>query len=110
MARVRARVAHRGGGLGQRSGAAPSVIRRRCACAPFGKITADMPDHSTASSMAAAASPPLIDIGINLAHDSFDRDRDAVIARAHAAGVVQMVVTGATLAGSIRALALAHEH
>jgi TatD DNase family protein len=59
---------------------------------------------------AAPASRPLIDIGINLAHDSFDRDRDAVLARAHAAGVVQMVVTGATLAGSIRALALAHEH
>jgi TatD DNase family protein len=69
-----------------------------------------MPDHSTASLTAAAANPPLIDIGINLAHDSFDRDRDAVIARAHAAGVVQMVVTGATLAGSIRAVALAHEH
>jgi TatD DNase family protein len=69
-----------------------------------------MPDHSTASLTPAAANPPLIDIGINLAHDSFDRDRDAVIARAHAAGVVQMVVTGATLAGSIRAVALAHEH
>lgn len=69
-----------------------------------------MPDHSTASLTTAAANPPLIDIGINLAHDSFDRDRDAVIARAHAAGVVQMVVTGATLAGSIRAVALAHEH
>ena len=69
-----------------------------------------MPDHSTASLTATAANPPLIDIGINLAHDSFDRDRDAVIARAHAAGVVQMVVTGATLAGSIRAVALAHAH
>jgi TatD DNase family protein len=58
----------------------------------------------------AAAPPALIDIGINLAHDSYDRDRDAVIARAHACGVVQMVVTGATLAGSVRALALAREH
>jgi TatD DNase family protein len=69
-----------------------------------------MPDHSTAPKTLAAAPPALIDIGINLAHDSYDHDRDAAIARAHAAGVVQMVVTGATLAGSVRALALAREH
>ncbi|HEY1874570.1 MAG TPA: TatD family hydrolase, partial [Steroidobacteraceae bacterium] len=69
-----------------------------------------MADHNTAPATLAAAPPPLIDIGINLAHDSYDRDRDAVIARAHAAGVVQMVVTGATLAGSVRAVALAREH
>src|SRR6185437_17009214 len=31
---------------------------------------------------------PLIDVGINLAHDSYDHDRDAVLARAEAAGVV----------------------
>ena len=37
----------------------------------------------------------LIDIGCNLTHDSFDKDREAVIERAHEAGVVQMVVTGA---------------
>lgn len=36
----------------------------------------------------------LIDIGINLAHDSFNPDRDVVIARAVEAGVVQMIVTG----------------
>src|SRR6185312_3474441 len=29
---------------------------------------------------------PLIDIGINLAHDSYDSDREAVIARAEGAG------------------------
>ena len=69
-----------------------------------------MADHSTAPATLAAAPPALIDIGINLAHDSYDRDRDAVIARAHAAGVVQMVVTGATLAGSVRAVALTREH
>jgi len=71
-----------------------------------------MPEHhSTASAPAAAAGPaPLIDIGINLAHDSYDADRDAVIARARAAGVTQMVVTGSTLAGSARAAALAHAH
>lgn len=38
----------------------------------------------------------MIDIGINLTHDSFDADRDAVIARAIAAGVEQMLVTGAS--------------
>lgn len=37
-----------------------------------------------------------IDIGINLAHDSFDADRDEVIARAADAGVVQMVITGSS--------------
>jgi TatD DNase family protein len=40
--------------------------------------------------------PRLIDIGINLAHDSFDPDRDAVIARAATAGIVQMLVTGSS--------------
>lgn len=50
---------------------------------------------------------PLIDIGINLGHDSYDADRDAVIARAQAAGVEQFVITGASLAGSEKACALA---
>ena len=58
----------------------------------------------------APADAPLIDIGINLAHDSYDRDREEVIARARAAGVIQMVVTGATLEGSVRAVALARAH
>jgi TatD DNase family protein len=49
----------------------------------------------------------LIDIGINLGHDSYDGDRDAVIARAEDAGVVQMIITGASLEGSRRALELA---
>jgi TatD DNase family protein len=69
-----------------------------------------MSDLSTAPRTPAAATVQLIDIGINLAHDSYDRDRDDVIARAHAAGVTQMLVTGATLAGSERAVALAHRH
>jgi TatD DNase family protein len=38
----------------------------------------------------------LVDIGANLTHDSFDRDRDAVLARAREAGVVKTVVTTAT--------------
>ncbi len=54
--------------------------------------------------------PELIDIGINLAHDSYDADRETVLARAQAAGVAQMIVTGSTLASTRRALALARVH
>jgi len=70
-----------------------------------------MRNHSTASP-AAVVSPaaPLIDIGINLAHDSYDADREAVLARAEAAGVVQMVITGSTLESTRRALELARAH
>jgi TatD DNase family protein len=53
---------------------------------------------------------PLIDIGINLAHDSYDADRDAVIARAGAAGVVQMIVTGSSAVSSHAAISLARQH
>ena len=49
----------------------------------------------------------LIDIGVNLAHDSYADDRRAVIERAFAAGVTQMIVTGATLASSVAAIQLA---
>ena len=49
----------------------------------------------------------LIDIGINLGHDSYDGDRDAVIARAEEAGVVQMIITGASLEGTRKAIELA---
>ncbi|MCD9027813.1 TatD family hydrolase [Luteimonas sp. BDR2-5] len=53
---------------------------------------------------------PLIDIGANLTHDSFDRDRDAVLARARDAGVATMIVTGASREHSPRALELAQAH
>src|SRR3981081_2283315 len=52
----------------------------------------------------------LIDIGINLAHDSFNSDRDAVIARAAQAGVVQMIVTGSTGSSTRQAIAMAQGH
>ncbi|KAF1696178.1 hydrolase TatD [Pseudoxanthomonas jiangsuensis] len=52
----------------------------------------------------------LIDIGANLTHDSFDRDRDAVLARAREAGVARMVVTGASREHSPLALRLAQAH
>lgn len=54
--------------------------------------------------------PPLIDIGINLSHDSFDHDRPEVMQRARDAGLVTMIVTGTSVAGSTAAAALAAEH
>lgn len=52
----------------------------------------------------------LIDIGANLAHDSFDADRDAVLEGARAAGVVQMVITGSSEDATRRAIDLARAH
>ena len=70
-----------------------------------------MSDHNTGPAAGTAALvTPLIDIGINLAHDDYDADRDAVIARARAAGVVQMIVTGSTLASSAQAIGLSGAH
>ena len=71
-----------------------------------------MQNHSTAAAppIACAVAPELIDIGINLTHDSYDADRDAVISRACHAGVIQMLVTGSTLSSSTSAIALARAH
>jgi TatD DNase family protein len=52
----------------------------------------------------------LIDIGCNLTHDSFDSDRASVLESAHEAGVVQMIVTGASDEGSQAALDLARSY
>lgn len=52
----------------------------------------------------------MIDIGANLCHDSFDPDREAVIARAREAGVDRVVVTGSCADSSERALTLARAH
>jgi TatD DNase family protein len=49
----------------------------------------------------------LIDIGSNLTHESFAADRDAVMARALAAGVDRQIVTGTDLASSREAALLA---
>ncbi|MGY6587928.1 MAG: TatD family hydrolase [Wenzhouxiangella sp.] len=51
----------------------------------------------------------LIDIGCNLTHESFDKDLPEVIVQAQAQGVVHMVVTGASEAGSIKACELAEQ-
>src|SRR5213082_263529 len=86
------------------------VSELRCKLPPFSRMCARMRNHSTASPAPCASPAALIDIGVNLAHDSYDADRDAVIARAQAAGVVQMLITGSSLAGTQRALALARAH
>jgi TatD DNase family protein len=49
---------------------------------------------------------PLVDIGANLTHDSFEEDRQQVLDRAVENGVLQMVVTGASIQGSEDAVAL----
>ena len=52
----------------------------------------------------------LIDIGANLTHESFRHDLAAVLERAQAQGVAQLVVTGASAQGSVDAYALALAH
>lgn len=52
----------------------------------------------------------LVDIGANLAHDSFDDDRDAVLERAAAVGVRRLVVTGSSDDSNQAALELARRH
>ncbi len=57
--------------------------------------------------MTVPKTPPLIDIGANLTHDSFDEDRDQVIGKATSVGVTQLIVTGASIQGSEDAVTLA---
>lgn len=54
--------------------------------------------------------PELVDIGVNLTHKRFRSDLDEVLARARAAGVGAMVVTGTSVAGSRAAWQLARAH
>src|SRR5262245_12697956 len=49
----------------------------------------------------------LVDIGVNLAHARFARDRDQVFTRAASAGVTRTVVSGTSLGTSWEAAALA---
>jgi TatD DNase family protein len=49
----------------------------------------------------------LIDIGANIAHDSFDDDRDEMMQRAASAGVERIVVTGSSDNSNVRAAELA---
>lgn len=51
----------------------------------------------------------LIDIGVNLTNASFASQRQAVLDRAYAAGVCQLMVTGTSVQGSEEALQVCHE-
>ncbi len=52
----------------------------------------------------------LIDIGANLAHDSFDEDRDDVLQRASDANVNTLVITGSSNDSNVAAMQLAGQH
>ena len=52
----------------------------------------------------------MIDIGVNLADSSFDKDREEVLARAKAAGIDSMIITGTSVRQSKKALELANEY
>ena len=51
----------------------------------------------------------LVDIGINLAHDSFDHDRREVVQRAAATGVTRMLITGSSIASTRAAIQMVQE-
>ena len=53
--------------------------------------------------------PQIVDIGLNLAHDSFDADRAAVVERAVHAGVTRMVITGSSIDSTRTAIDLVRE-
>lgn len=53
---------------------------------------------------------PLVDIGANLTHESFDRDLEDVIARAQTALVKTLIVTGTDLAHAEQAVNLAKQY
>ena len=80
--------------------------RWRCALtilsALFARFTGA--DNITRNRTLLTLPPEIIDIGLNLGHDSFDPDRDAVIERAVAAGVRRMIITGSSLASTRAAI------
>jgi TatD DNase family protein len=51
----------------------------------------------------------IVDIGINLAHDSFDHDRQDVVRRAAQAGVTRMVITGSSIASTHTAVQMVRD-
>ena len=52
----------------------------------------------------------LVDIAVNLTSPAFDQDRTEVLARARAAGVTALVITGSTLEDSTKAIGLAQDN
>ena len=62
------------------------------------------------SMMIAATPAELIDIGVNLTHESFEQDLPDILQRALNAGVRRMIVTGTSVAATHSALNLHREH
>jgi TatD DNase family protein len=60
--------------------------------------------------MLHSATADIVDIGLNLAHDSFDGDRAAVLKRAQSVGVTRMIVTGSSLHSTVEAIRLTEDH
>jgi TatD DNase family protein len=60
--------------------------------------------------MIAVPQSELVDIGVNLTHESFAPDLHEVMARAGVAGVGRMIVTGTSVSGSQAALNLQQRH
>jgi Tat protein secretion system quality control protein TatD with DNase activity len=58
----------------------------------------------------APSAGPIIDIGVNLCHKSFQKSLPAIVKRALAAGVTRMVITGTSERASAAALDLANDH
>src|SRR5262245_29629836 len=52
----------------------------------------------------------LVEIGVNLGHRQFNRDRDKVVQRSLAAGVTRLIIAGTSQPSSREALALARKH
>src|SRR5688572_28858191 len=80
----------------------PSARRKRCRNS--GASRASLPERRSRPSYTLPMQ--LVDIGANLTHGSFRDDVADVIARARAAGVGQIIVTGTTIEDSRAALAL----
>ena len=56
------------------------------------------------------AAAPLVDIGANLTHASFDRDLSAVLGRARAANVTTLILTGTDREHAEQAVAMARQY
>lgn len=72
--------------------------------------TIDTFDDFLPAALRFTAPAALVDIGANLTHESFARDRDAVIARARAANVTTLVLTGTDRQHAEQAVELARHH
>ncbi|GBF91465.1 DNase [Raphidocelis subcapitata] len=93
--------------------ALPPRQRRRAAVAAAAAAM-DKPAKPSQGELAAAclvrAPAPIVDIGVNLADECFDKDRGEVLARASEAGVAAIIVTGCSVRSSEAARALCERH